>query len=263
MSSTPRPQPTAARALIAMRWPAVALIVAVLACFVVARSCRTVEESQRAAADAISEIGKSAANVAERFKSGAITTTFVAAIPHLVPDGGTKLELAAYEAMEIFTRSDDRRVLFDLIPLGTTISEIRVPVTYRYHLRLDEPWKLEVRDHACLVLAPGIHPTLPPAIHTDRLEKRSDSGWLRFDEAEQMELLERSITPTISARAADSRHLELVREQCRVRVAEFVRNWLLLEEHWQPDRFSAVVVVFTDEAPGADDARPTLKLAEQ
>jgi hypothetical protein len=50
----------------------------------------------------------------------------------------------------------------------------------------------------------------------------------------------------------------LVREACRRRVAEFVRDWLLREDHWRSDRFSAVSVAFEDEAPQVSQP-PTLR----
>lgn len=243
-----------------LRWPLVVLALAALVVLGVRELRRTAAEGGRAAADTVRAAGERAADIAARFKTGTITTTFVSAIPRLVPDGGTKLELAAFEAVETISRTDDRRVFFDLVPLGSTVSEIRVPVTYRYHLRLDEPWRLTVTDGACVVHAPAIRPSLPPAIHTDRMEKRSESGWLRFDEDEQMAALERSLTPTLSERASDPDHLELVRERCRLRVAEFVRSWLLLEDQWGPGRFTSVRVVFADEeAADAGVLPPTVE----
>jgi hypothetical protein len=224
----------------------------------VERACHRAHTQGRAT---VAQVGEAAASIAERFRTGTITTTFVAAIPRLVQDGSLKLEVAAVEATETLTRSDERRVLFDLVSLGTTITEIRVPVTYRYHLRLDEPWQLEVRGNDCLVRAPTIHPTLPPAIHTEAMEKRSGSGWLRFDAAEQMTALERQLTPTFTLRAGNRDHLDLVRETCRRRVADFVRTWLLAEDHWRSDRFSSVTVVFPDEeAELVEAAPPTLRL---
>jgi hypothetical protein len=240
----------------ALRWPGVVVILAAIAWLGVRELRETARESGRAAVGAVEAMGQGAAEIAARFATGTITTTFVSAIPRLVPDGGTLLELAAYEATETLTKTDDRRVLFDLVPLGSTVSEIRVPVTYRYHLRLDEPWRLEVSGGTCVVHAPQIRPTQPPAIHTDRMEKRSESGWLRFNEDEQMADLERSLTPTLVRRAQDPVHLELVREQCRRRVAEFVQGWLLLENQWGGDRFNHVVVFFADEEVDGGSAPP-------
>jgi len=259
------PPPSSRHELVRLlRWPLLLLAVVVVAALLAMRACWTVERGGDAAAGAVDAAGAHVADIAERFRTGTITSTFLAAIPRLVPDDSLRLELLAIEATETFTRTDDRRTFFDLVPLGTTVSEIRVPVTYRYHLRLDEPWRLEVRDRAVVVEAPPIRPTLPPAIHTDRMEKRSTADWLRLDADERMAELERSLTPTLSERAGDPARLDLVREQCRRRVAGLIRSWLEVEDHWRGDRFRAVTVVFADESPGdAAVEPPTLVLQPQ
>jgi len=238
------------------RWPLVAVVVARLAFLAFHETCRSLREGPASAVrDAAAALGV----VAGRFSTGRITTTFTAALPRLQP-GGTTLELAAYEAVETFRRSDERAAFFDLLPLGTNVTEIRVPVTYRYHVRLGDPWHLEVRSQVCLVRAPRLRPTVPPAIHTDRMEKQGERGWLRFDLDQQMDELEKSITPTLITRAGDPRTVGLVRETCRKRVAEFVRDWLLREDQWRSDGFSAITVTFEDE--GKDPASlpsPTLR----
>jgi len=242
------PRGTWIEVLKALRWPAVIIVLALVAYLMVFQLGRTAREGGRAATELARELREGTAEIAERFRTGTITTTFVAAIPHLVDDDAVRLELTAYEAVETFSRSDELRIAFDFISLGTTVTEIRVPVTYRYHLRLDEPWRLEVNKQSCVVYAPQIRATLPPAIHTGGMEKHSARGWMRFNETEQMDDLERSITATLSKRATNPAHLEMVREQCRLRVAEFVRSWLLMEDHWQVDRFRSVTVIFADEA---------------
>jgi len=154
--------------------------------------------------------------------------------------------------------------------LGTTVAEIRVPVSFRYHLRLSDPWRLAARDQVCLVLAPRIRPSLPPAIHTAEMERRAESGWARFDKNDQLDELERSMTPTLEQRARDPAHVQLVREACRQSVAAFVKKWLLREGQWRSDRFTSIVVVFPDEASVSADQEllqlrrePTLKLDQK
>ena len=113
----------------------------------------------------------------------------------------------------------------------------------------------------CLVVAPPIRPSLPPAIHTDRMEKRSEAGWARFNAQRQLDALERGITPTLNRYAMDPRHLDLVRDKCRQTVAEFVRTWLLREDQWRTDRFHTITVLFADEPTAAPVQRPpTLEL---
>ncbi len=231
--------------LVSFRWP---LAMVALGLVAVLRYWLTLHQARKAAGEVGDLVAGAAARaeaLASGFLSANITETFLASIPEIA--GGGNLEVAKIEITEIFSRSDERRILWDTVSLGTTVTEIRVPITYRYHLRLDDPWRLEVSGQTCLVYAPAIRPTQPPAIHTDRMSKRAQEDWLRFDADEQLEQLERSITPRLVVRAAGGEHLALVREPSRRTVAEFVRDWLLREDQWRRDRFHAIKVVFPDE----------------
>ena len=215
--------------------------------------------SLKSARDVVQGISADIGSIAQRFKTGTITTTFRAALPELVSTGSGNLEVATAEVTETFTRSDELRIFWDLISLGQTVTEIRVPVTYRYHVSLQEPWNLEVSGRTCVVNAPAVRPSLPPAIHTDGMEKRVERGWLRFNAAQQMEELEKSITPTLVEYSRDARHLNLARETSRRTVAEFVKGWLLKEDHWRQDRFHAVLVRFSDDDPQSRETNaPTI-----
>lgn len=194
------------------------------------------------------------AGLAAKFRQAHITETFTSALPKLARTPGGNLELATATATETLTRTDERTLAWDMIYLGKTVSEISVPVTYRFHLQLRDRWQLDVVGNTCVVRAPAIRPSLPPAIHTEGMQKRSESGWARFDAREQMAELERTLTPRLTRHAGDPRRLALVREECRKTVAEFVRDWLLREDHWRHDRFSSIKVVFADEP----DAKPEL-----
>jgi len=185
-------------------------------------------------------------SAAGQFKTGHITTTFSEDIPTIVSTHGDVLELATATSMETFTREDTTTYAWGFLPSSTTTAEIRVPVTYRYFLRLSEPWRLATRGNVCIVLAPQFQASLPPAIDTGRLEKRADSGWASFDKTATLDALEKDITRHISKRAMDSKHLDLVREHCRRSVAEFVKKWLTDKLQW-PKRVNAIIVVFPDE----------------
>ncbi len=199
--------------------------------------------------------------------TGNITHTFIESIPQITSSQGDVLELATYRCTETFKRTDEKWTGWGWVYLGTTVAEIRVPVTFRYHLRLSDPWRLATRDQTCIVLAPKLRPSLPPAIDTAEMERRAESGWARFDKNDQLDALEKSMTPTLDVRAGDAAHLQLVREACRHSVAEFVRKWLMREGQWRGDRFTSIVVLFPDEAKAASDEdllgirhEPTLRL---
>ncbi len=204
---------------------------------------KTMDRGERASQAAVQALSA----MAERFSSGQVTHTFESALPQIFPTGQGNLEVAVAEQVETFRVEDSKRLFWDKLPIGTTVSEIRVPVTYRYHLRLADPWQIEVSGQSCIVTAPPIRPSQPPAVHTEGLERRSEEGWGRFNARAQMEALEKGITPTLEEYAADPRRMALIREQSRQAVAAFVRNWLLREDHWREDRFRSIKVIFADE----------------
>ena len=247
------------------RWPLAVVAIALVFLFAFLAflwsARRAYETTLTVGGQAGRAIAEEAKAIAAKFASGTITRTFVAAIPEITSAGAGRLELATARQVETFRAEDSLSVFWDKLYLGTTISEIRVPVTYRYHLELSDPWRLDVSGQTCLVIAPPIRPSLPPAIHTDQMEKRSEAGWARFNAQQQLDNLEKGITPTLTQYARDRRHLALAREQCRQTVAEFVRTWLLKEDQWRTDRFRTIKVVFADEQL-ADPARqpPTLRL---
>jgi len=238
----------------AYRWPAVVVLVSLIA---LAAYVFTLQQGERVARG----VANSLVSAAGKFSQGTITRTFTAAIPTIFRTPGGSLELASAQATETFTSSDAKYVAWNKVYLGTTVTEIKVPVTYRYHIRLQDTWRVETGPHACIVYAPRLRPTLPPAIHTDTMEKKSESGWARFNMQEQMEDLEHSLTPTVASYASDRAHLALVREACRRTVAEFVQSWLLQEGQWQPDKFDTIKVIFADETGVAPEGlRPTMEL---
>jgi hypothetical protein len=239
------------------------VIIAALALVAYLKTMHEVKET-------VGKVVGAAPEIARNFITGNITTTFRESIPQITSTKGDILELAKAECDETFKRTDEKWAGWGWVYLGTTVAEIRVPVTFRYHLRLSDPWRLAARDQVCLVLAPAIRPSLPPAIHTDQMERRAESGWARFDKNDQLDALEKSMTPTLDQRAGDATHRQLVREACRQSVAGFVRKWLLREGQWRDDRFTAIVVVFPDEAAISSDEdllrlqhAPTLKLGRE
>lgn len=191
----------------------------------------------------------------EKFQSQHITQTFQESVTRIDSSHGDILELATLESGETISKYDMKTMFNDIVYLGTTVSEIRVPAVYRFHLKLSDDWKLNTDENVVTVIAPVIRPSLPPAIRTDRMEKKSESGWLRFNKEENLAELEKSLTPTLERRAGSPGKIKQVREACRKSVAEYVKNWLLKERQWKQDGLVAIVVVFADEPEAADLAK--------
>lgn len=211
-------------------------------------------------------VAASVAGIAEGFSNEKITETFFGNRLSVVSTNGAMLELVTAESVETFTRTSEVKLWDQFLPLGTTESEITVPATYRYHINLNDDWSLSARDKTCVVVAPMFKPTLPVAIDTGEMRKKTRSGWARFDKAENLETLEQSITDRLAERAANPENLDRVREAARKSVARFVRNWLLREDHWKPDRFDEIIVLFPDETSAGGEApdalQPTIRLED-
>ena len=178
--------------------------------------------------------------------SVSITNEFREYIPTVGRTDGI-LETATSSVPETFTQTDSAW-LFNIIPLGTTVSEIRVPAVYRYHIQLFDPWKLA-----------GQRPGLPrpgPAIQAqpsagDHHRANGEKHHQRLAPVQRRRRSRRTSNtaspPNSIKRANDKLHRDFVREACRQSVAGFVRTWLMKEDYWRDDRFHQIAVVFPDE----------------
>ncbi|MGV3661940.1 MAG: hypothetical protein ACO1TE_17260 [Prosthecobacter sp.] len=192
--------------------------------------------------------------LAEHFQQQTISEAFQENVRRISSTNGDVLELATLDMEEAITRFDTR-TLFDTFYLGTTESEIRAMVVYRYHLKLSDGWQLHVENGRCVVIAPAIRPSLPPAIRTDTVEKKSEAGWMRFNAAQNLVDLEKGMTGILERRAAAPSKIRHVREASRQSVAQFVRQWILKEQKDRPEsEIQDIVVIFPDEAAAKDPA---------
>lgn len=192
--------------------------------------------------------------LAEHFQKRSITDVFRENVKRIASTNGDVLELATLETEETVTRFDSK-TFFDVVYLGTTESEIRSLVVYRYHLKLSEAWNLNVQDGRCVVIAPDIRPSLPPAIRTETMEKKTSAGWLRFNAAENLAELEKGMTAILERRAGVPGKIKHVREAARTSVAKFVQTWVLKEQkNFDQGGVREIVVIFPDELAAKDAA---------
>ena len=167
--------------------------------------------------------------------------------PVVMRTKGGLLEVATVRALERFTREDSRD--FWGLDLGTTVSQIQVPVTYRFHIEMAREWPIEVRGRTAVARAPAIKPSLPAAFDTTLMEKYTKAGWARFNKEENLAALERSMTPTLAERASGDAYRGLAEDAARRTIAEFITTWLLKETDWKRDPAHKVVVLFPGEKP--------------
>jgi hypothetical protein len=174
------------------------------------------------------------------------TTVDTPEVPVVMRTPGGVLEIATVKAYERFTRSNSKQ--FWGIDLGTTISQIQVTVTYRYHIEMAKEWPMTIKGKTCIVQAGQVKSALPVAFDTTTMRKYTTNGWARFNKGENLATLERVLTPELKTRAQSNRYLQLATDAGRKTVAEFVTNWLIKEQSWKRDPEYKVLVVFPRES---------------
>ena len=223
-----------------LKWPSIALVLIVLiVCLTALKGCEALK-------DTLAGLRQLMGGIVQQD----ITTSFRENLLKITATKGDILEVATVEMDETFTRMN-MKAIANIFYLGTTVSEVRVPAVYRYHIKLSDDWKVTVEGDRCLVIAPIIRPSLPPAIRTEKMEKKSEAGWARFDAAQNMAELEKSITPSLESRAGNASHIDRVRDPARKAVAEFVKAWLLSNPKQEVKH---ITILFADE-PAAKDTK--------
>ncbi len=189
------------------------------------------------------------------------TKVTASGLPVVMRSNGGLLEISTVTVHERFTRTDTKA--FWGIPLGTTVSIIQVPATYRYHIEMAKEWPIQIETRAdgsrvATVHAAEVKPSLPVAIDTAKMEKYSQSGWARFNKDENLSTLEQSVTPELQKRANLSAVRQLAMDAGRQTVREFVTTWLLKEQAWKRDPAYQVNVLFPGESGAPILAMPNL-----
>ncbi len=226
---------------------------------------RTLDKAKGTVDKVVETAKDTAIEIAERFRPEIVVSTFHEWRELTVSPGtGSQLEVATAEASERFTRTTDYKVFGKRLPQSTSVSEIVVPATYRFHIDLDGEWVLTAEGRRLVVRAPRVRPTLPVAFDTARVEKKTTAGWARWDADRDLAELEKGITEELAGRASRPETLARIEDEGRLAVARFVRTWLLSQDAWGEGRFEEIVVHFEGEAerPGVSPAALRLDTPE-
>lgn len=171
-------------------------------------------------------------------------TVATAGVPVVMHTSGGRLEVATVTATEAF-KLDAPPKSFLGVDMGKTISNVQTKVDYRFYIEMAKEWPIKFKGTTAIVKAAEIRPTLPVAFDTATMEKQTRSGWARFDKQENLEELERRMSPKLEERAYAYKGLAL--ESARESVGDFVRTWLIKEGHSQQGVPYQVQVIFPGE----------------
>ncbi|MEP7154768.1 MAG: hypothetical protein ABI905_03280 [Betaproteobacteria bacterium] len=182
-----------------------------------------------------------------RDKAAEAVTTASAGLPVIMHTAGGRLEVATVTAAEAFRLADEKELLG--LDLGTTVSHIQVTAVYRYYIEMAREWPIKVRGQTAIVEANTVMVQAPVGFDTQTLQKHTASGWARFNKQENLDKLERSLSPLLEARAAGYRTQAL--DTARKSVSDFVTKWLLRYHPLPQGGVTCVEVLFPGESASA------------
>ncbi len=201
----------------------------------------------------------------ESFLSERIEESFLAETQRIASTNGNILEVATHESIEEFRRESVATMMGWQLPGTGSNVVMRVPATYRFHIKLDGSWNLWTEGGTVIVVAPAVEATLPVAFDTSKMDVSSAGGiFSPLRNRSNMEVLHGRLTPKLEARAQSQDMKESVREVCRHSLGMFVKNWLLSEDQWKPEQFTEIKVMFPDEQTLDPASMPaTISLQEE
>lgn len=181
-------------------------------------------------------------SLAEAFRAGTVTTSFVSYTTEA--SGSTYLQFATLKQVEIFQRKETATILWGQLALPDVVVEARAPITYTYYLDLDKPWSLRLEDGTVFVTAPPIEFNTP-AIDASAIRFEVREGSLFRDEDLVLASLKSGLTEMSKAKARQN--VALVRELGRRKTEQFVEKWLVAR--FSDGAAHRARVVFPDEVP--------------
>lgn len=154
--------------------------------------------------------------------------------------GKQSLYVAKLEQKEIIERKSDASVLgFDL---PSVVLKAEVPVEYNYYINLTSGWEFKYSDKTLIVRVPELTNS-KPAIDISKLKFFLKKGSLFRSEKEVAQRFQKELPALFIDRSIE--HRELVREQARASIQEFVALWV--KDKFQPKEDIVINVLFPHE----------------
>ncbi|MES2940552.1 MAG: hypothetical protein V4864_22930 [Pseudomonadota bacterium] len=159
--------------------------------------------------------------------------------PEFISTDGGVLTIAWVKAYETFEKRSPSEAEWKVpggtvkvpLPFGETVSEIRTAAKYQYQIPLAKRWPIACSQTQCVVRTGPVELAEPVAIYHAETQRKTSSGWARFDKEANLEELNRSLGAALFARGNEPRNRDLGLRNGRAEVEKFVREWMAREAH--------------------------------
>jgi hypothetical protein len=156
-------------------------------------------------------------------------------VPQFMPTNGGLLTIAWVKGYETFVKRSpsDLDLGFAKMPLpwGDTVSEISTAARYQYQIRLEKRWPMRCSKTACEVRTGDVELAEPVAIYHEETTRKTASGWARFDKAENLEALNKSLGRELAQRGNLPRNRDVGLRDGRAEIEKFVREWMVEKKY--------------------------------
>jgi len=181
----------------------------------------TLASAPRAAVEEGRKVLADLKRVAEAFRSGSVTTSFVSYATQAT--GVNRLQVAELQQLELFEQTDEATVLWGQLALPDLVVRARAPVEYGYYVDLEAEWEFQLDGNRIRVYAPELQFTRP-SVDVSEIEFEVAQDSLLRDSEGALERLRTGLTQMSLRRAKD--HIPLIRELARRETEKFVTLWL-------------------------------------
>ncbi|MNK92136.1 hypothetical protein D3C87_1122540 [compost metagenome] len=155
--------------------------------------------------------------------------------------GKQSLYVAKLKQTEVIERTSYPKILWvDLPPM---IVKVDVPVEYNYFINLISGWSFKALGEGLIVKVPELSSSTP-ALDIAKLKMTIEAGSLLRNQKNALDKMTQELPGLLVDRAIENR--ELVREEARKSVENFVRTWIQQVTNRQFDR--AIKVEFPSDS---------------
>ncbi len=133
-------------------------------------------------------------------------------------------EVVVVEEIESFREESDYKLL-EWLSVGKTVTKVEAPVTFRFHVSFNEKWRIIDDGEKVIVYCPEIQPSLPAAVHIDKMKVFAEDAILRFDKKDQLEQTRMKFFPIVNDRARKMSKDKKVKDRARESIEKFAQTF--------------------------------------
>lgn len=176
---------------------------------------------------AVDKVGETLTDIAFAFKTGTVITEFRSYATEV--SSSNYLQVALLKTNETFSKTDSRRLAWQILALPDVEIEIIAPVEYTFYLDLNEKWNLTLQDRGAGIIEVIVHaPKIKyntPSVNISEWTVNVKKGSIFRDEEKVKEKLRREIMLICKIRA--KKKIDLIRAIARDEVEKFTQNWFI------------------------------------